>query len=149
MSALRTRLVEVNARLGRITSWPWQAIGGGVIAPTVRVSLPTPGLAGLYPLDRPAFLQRWDAMDDIEYYGGELVCESCQASDADFIAHAPADLALLADATLLLLRDRDRLQHLMHQRGIASRREIDIEIRSQGGKLFELPVALLATRRAE
>ena len=147
MSALRTRLVDVNARLGRITTWPWQSIGGGVVAPTVRVSLPRPGMAGLYPFERH-LLGRADALDDIEYYGGELVCESCQRADADLIANAPADLALLADATLLLLRDRDRLEYLMRKHGYGrgwggGRSGLDIEMRAQGLSLFELPLALL------
>jgi hypothetical protein len=140
--ALRTRLVDVNARLGRIKPWPWQAIHGGVIAPPVRVSLPRPYLEGLN-IGRSSMLEHIDALDDIEYYGGELVCESCRTPDAEFIAHAPADLAVLADATLLLLRDRDRLRHLMHKFGIRSRTQIDIEIRSEGGGLFTIARAEL------
>lgn len=145
--ALRTRLVDVNARLGRITAWPWAADGSHVVAPPVRVSIPRPGMEGLH-VDG-GLLSRWDALDDIEYYGGELICESVSRENADLIAHAPSDLALLADATLLLLRDRDRLRHLMHKYQIHSRRLIDIEIRSRGAELFTLARAELPRIRLE
>lgn len=134
MSVLRTRLIEADARLGRIGAWPWKSEGGCVIAPATRAA--------------SQGARAEDYIDDLEYYGGDLVCESVTRARADFIAHAPADMALFVDVITHLIRERDRVRHLMWAHGYRSRAEIDADITSRGGRLFTLARAELPRRSA-
>lgn len=134
MSVLRQRLIDADARLGRIGAWPWQSEGSCVIAPATRAATRS--------------LRPDDYIDDLEYYGGDLVCESVLRERADFIAHAPSDMALFVDVITHLIRERDRVRHLMWAHGYRSRTEIDAEIRASGAQLFTLARAELPRRSA-
>lgn len=133
MSVLRQRLIDADARLARIGSYPWQSEGSCVIAPASR-RMTWPGA------------RTNDYLDDLEYYGGDLVCESVTRERADFIAHAPADLSLFVDVVTHLIRERDRLRHLMWKHGYKSRADIDAEISASGARLFTLARAELPRR---
>ena len=68
---------SVRRRVAAATSWPWAESPGGIYGVVV-----SPGLTnGNRAIDAA--------------YGGRVVGESMTVADADLIAHAPTDLALL------------------------------------------------------
>lgn len=77
-------LARIRARLARATRWPWRTAPGKswVVAPEVPEVI-------AHTAQGPYGAGSW------LYYGGELVCESIGEADAEFVAHAPTDVAAL------------------------------------------------------
>ena len=82
---------SVRRRVAAATSWPWAESPGGIYGVVV-----SPGLTnGNRAIDAA--------------YGGRVVGESMTVADADLIAHAPTDLALLL-AVAEVMKGQDHRQ---------------------------------------